>query len=109
MGDRFEESPIFAIVPILESYGGDPPSSGRSWAPCKCPFHQERSASATVNVAAQRFNCFVCLERSEDAIGLVMWADGVDYKRAVEICETITSSLNDPGKKKPGGMSSMFG
>lgn len=73
-----------------------------------CFIHNERTPSATVNHAAQRFNCFRCLERSEDAIGIVMFMDGVDYKEAVARCESITTAVNEPASKKPGGMSSLF-
>lgn len=108
MGKQFDETPIFPILDILSYYGGSPPSSGRQWAPLCCPLHKERSPSATVNVQAQRWMCHVCFERSEDAIGTVMFVEQCDFKRAVEICESLTNATNEPAAKKPGGMSSMF-
>lgn len=109
MGKQFGETPVFSILDVLVSYGGDPPASQRQWAPCKCPFHgEDRNPSASVNVQAQRFCCHLCMERSEDAIGLVMWQEGVDFKRAVELCQQITTAINDPSAKKPRGMSDLF-
>lgn len=109
MGKQFDEAPIFPVIDILIHYGGDPPASGRQWAPCKCPFHgQDRNPSASVNEQAQRFLCHVCMEKSEDAIGLVRWQEGCSFADAVAICESITSATNEPASKKPGGMSSMF-
>lgn len=102
MGD----TPVFPIADIIESYGGTPTYRG-GWSPLQCPFHGDRNASATINHRAQRFCCHVCMERSEDAIGIVMWQDGVDYKRAVEICESITEAEGSTARK-PKGMSSMF-
>lgn len=102
-----DESPIFPIAEIVANYGGDPTYRG-GWSPMVCPFHGDRNASASIHHGAQRFCCHVCMERSEDAIGLVMWQEGCDYKAAVEICESITTAENAPATKKAGGMSSMF-
>lgn len=102
-----DESPIFPIADIVTHYAGDVTYRG-GWSPMKCFIHSERTASASINHSAQRYMCHRCLERSEDAIGLVMFMDNVDYKRAVETCEAITTATNEPASKKPGGMSSMF-
>lgn len=108
MGKQFDEAPIFPIAAIVENYAGDVTYRG-GWSPMCCPFHgHDRNPSASINHSAQRFHCHVCMEKSEDGIGLVMWQEGVDFKAAVEICESITTATNEPAGKKPGGMSSMF-
>lgn len=101
------ESPVFPIADIIVHYGGDPTYRG-GWSPFRCFLHGDRNASATVNHAAQRMNCHVCLPRSEDAIGLVMHIEQCDYKRAVEICQSITTAENERSAKKKQGMSSLF-
>jgi DNA primase len=111
-GREFDETPIFPILDILHHYGGDGPSSQRQWAPCRCPFHgDDRNPSATVNVQAQRFMCHVCMERSEDAIGLVMQNEQLEFKDAVEFCQGISTAINDPlrgSARKQRGISSLF-
>ena len=93
--------PRFPIEPILENYGMQVPGNARVWSPMKCTLHgQDRKPSAAVNTAAERFICHTCMERSEDAIGLVQWQEGCDYKTAIEICEGITAPLDSAVRRR---------
>jgi hypothetical protein len=108
VGRQFDETPVFPIAAVVEHYAGDVTYRG-GWSPMACPFHgNDRNPSASIHHGAQRFCCHTCMERSEDAIGLVMWQEGCEFKAAVEICESIATAVNEPAVKKPGGMSSMF-
>lgn len=105
---RERETPRFPIEPILEHYGMQAPGNSRAWTPMRCTLHgQDRRPSAAVNTEAQRYICHTCMERSEDAIGLVQWQEGVDFRDAVEICEGIAQPLDSPvhgGVSEPSGL-----
>lgn len=114
-GQNHEPPPTFPIVDVLIHYGGDPPSKGSGWAPVRCPFHgSDRNPSASVHEGAQRFCCHTCMERSEDAIGLVMWHEQVTFKAALEIVQGIADPIDGEvrgGARKSGGgaLRSLFG
>jgi len=48
-----------------------------------CPFHQEKTASFSVDPAKQLFHCFGCGEGG-DVISFVMKTEGLDFTEAVE-------------------------
>lgn len=52
------------------------------WQPCKCPLHEDRTPSASVNTTTDRFHCFVC-DINEDVIGMIQKINpGVSYVEA---------------------------
>lgn len=99
---KHDPPPTYPIVDVLIHYGGDPPTKGSGWAPVRCPIHGDRNASASVNEALQRFMCHCCLERSEDAIGLVMHVEQVGFKDALEILEGIADPVGGEVQARPG-------
>ena len=56
--------------------------TGKNWSAC-CPFHQENSASFTVNEDKQMFYCFGCGEGG-DAVDFVVKYLGVSFRQAVD-------------------------
>lgn len=85
----------FSIGAILSNYGGAAPSTPRNgWTPVKCPFHEDRHASASVHEQDGRFHCFVC-GIYEDAVGLIMERERVEFSDAVSEAEAITSQSAD--------------
>jgi DNA primase len=56
--DRIKEAVDMETV-ILEAGGTVQPSYG-DWAKCICPFHDDRVASASVNIVAGAFTCHAC-------------------------------------------------
>lgn len=56
--------------------------TGKNWSAC-CPFHDEKSASFTVNEDKQMFWCFGCGEGG-DAIDFLVKHLGVTFRQAVE-------------------------
>jgi DNA primase len=77
------------IKDLLEHYGADNVIDRGSWAPVKCPFHEDRSASASVNTGANTFKCHTC-DFGGDSFALVMWQEAIkDFGSAVEFCERI--------------------
>ncbi len=57
--------------------------SGTNYMAC-CPFHNEKTASLSVNPAKGIFKCFGC-SKGGNAIEFVKEHEGVDFKQAVEI------------------------
>src|SRR5881398_896660 len=56
--------------------------AGRQWMG-RCPFHDERTASFSVNAENKLYHCFGCGE-SGDAIDFVEATEGLDFAEAVE-------------------------
>nr|WP_321411133.1 DNA primase [uncultured Carboxylicivirga sp.] len=57
--------------------------SGTNYMAC-CPFHNEKTASLSVNPAKGIFKCFGC-SKGGNAIEFIKEHEGVDFKQAVEI------------------------
>ncbi|TQF03955.1 hypothetical protein E6W39_19075 [Kitasatospora acidiphila] len=80
-----------AIVPVRE-WG---------WQKMRCPFHGERNPSASVNLEANYFQCFVC-DASGDSWAIIMKEEGCDFRSAVEFAE---GTLRFSGGEIRGGSS----
>ncbi|MEV6638062.1 CHC2 zinc finger domain-containing protein [Actinoplanes sp. NPDC051470] len=84
-----------SIAALLEHYGADFVPEGGRWRSMKCPFHEDRNASASVSTTLQRFRCFACAINSEDAYGLAIWkGDATDFVSAIEFLERILGPGN---------------
>lgn len=88
------EKPDIAV--ILEHYGAAMVPLRARWAPMKCPFHEDRSASASVNRDAGKFKCFAC-DLNGDGFDLIEWKEGFnDFARTVSFAEELSGrSLRD--------------
>ena len=76
------------IAVVLEHYGADLHRTQTvGWRPLKCPFHDDRTASASVNLSKGGFRCHAC-GVSGDSIKLIMEQEGLGYKDAVAFAET---------------------
>lgn len=76
------------IAAILEHYGAHNVPHRARWGAIKCPFHEDRSASASVNRDTGKFKCFAC-DVNGDGIDLIMWKEGYDFNRSIEFAEGI--------------------
>lgn len=90
MPRRRREWPTIPIVPVLAYYGADLDDGyGDRWVPVKCPFHDDRSASASVNVEKGAFTCHACEMRGDAAKlvqlheGLPSYREGADRAREI--------------------------
>lgn len=72
---------------LLEHYGVFNPPEGPRWKPFRCPFHEDKTASASSNGFG--FICFACGVKG-DPITLIKEREGIDYHSAVEFYEGIT-------------------
>lgn len=85
---------------VLVHYGAAPVTPRGGWTPVKCPFHDDRSPSAAFSESEGRFHCFVC-GIHEDAIGLIMEREHVDFQTAVSEAEAITGQSADRMREQP--------
>jgi DNA primase len=74
---------VSAIEALLIEYFPDwvPPADRGGWTACKCPFHGERNASASVNYKENAFNCHGCGYKG-DAIKIIQDKEGVSFRDA---------------------------
>jgi hypothetical protein len=80
---RFKPS----IVAVLRRYGGeDMPLSG-GWKPILCPFHDDKTKSASVHPDWNAFHCFTC-GVSGDSWKLLMEQEGITFIEALRLAET---------------------
>lgn len=93
------------ILPVLLHYGGDDLPEAIRWRPCKCPFHDDRNASASYIAHEERqgFNCHGCGIKG-DALAVVQQVESCDFRDAVKRCEEIVgldlSGSKDTAPKK---------
>jgi DNA primase len=85
-----------SIAVVLEHYGADLSRVRETgWRPLRCPFHDDRTASASVNLAKNAFACHACAVKG-DSIGLIKHQEGLDYKGALQfIQEVLGQSVGD--------------
>lgn len=77
------------IDSYLEYKGAQVPARGSGWRKMRCPFHEDRNASAAVNFDANRFKCHGC-GVSGDTYDLIMHDKGGTLSEAIEFAETIS-------------------
>ncbi|MEV0823883.1 CHC2 zinc finger domain-containing protein [Nonomuraea rubra] len=90
-GQAMRETPPQGIAEVLTHYGAEYVPDGYKWAPMRCPFHDDRSASASVSTERGAFKCHAC-EAKGDPIALIRWKESCDYPSALEI---LTGILGD--------------
>lgn len=81
---------------VLVHYGADLTRVATvGWKPVKCPFHPDRTASASVNLNLGGFRCHAC-DVKGDALKLIMEQEGISYKDAVTFAkEVLGQSVGD--------------
>ncbi len=81
------------IVAVVEYYGGEVNTTRAGWTKIRCPFHDDRMPSATINVAEGVFKCWAgCV--AGDGFAVVMWREGLDFPSSQRfIQDTIGASV----------------
>ena len=85
-----ESSNDLDITPVIEYYDGHMPyiaSMGSGWRTMRCPFHEDRNASARTN--GYGFMCHGCGMKG-GAFKLIMEREGIDFQGAVAKYEEIS-------------------
>jgi DNA primase len=82
-------TPDLDIAAVLEHYGADVSRvSTVGWRPVRCPFHDDRNASASVNLNLGGFRCHAC-DVKGDAVSLIKQREGLDYRGAVAFAQEV--------------------
>lgn len=81
---------IVAVVRALAP-GTDLHDDVHGWKPIRCPFHDDRAASASYNTTIQRFKCHAC-QVGGDGYDLIMEIEHCDFATALRRAESITGS-----------------
>jgi DNA primase len=77
------------LAKVLEHYGADMHRVREvGWCAIKCCFHDDRSASASVNLDKDGFRCHAC-GVSGDALKIIMTQEGIGYIDALAFAETV--------------------
>jgi hypothetical protein len=63
------------IAEVLEHYGASSVPEGSRFRKMKCPFHEDRNASASVCTEENRFRCFAC-DISGDSFDVIADQEG---------------------------------
>ena len=84
------------IETVLNHHGWEGHARGRGWETVKCPYHDDTTASASLNVELGAFNCHAC-GISGDAIKLIMQWEGLSFGEAVRVAtETYGAQSSAP-------------
>ncbi|AUG87455.1 DNA primase [Streptomyces phage Treat] len=97
-----KEWPTFPVGPILESFGGEPVMEDRGWYAYKCPFHGDRSASASVNTILNVFVCHTC-DMKGNAVQLIMKEGNKSYVDALRRAEEVAGQSAGDVRQSPDG------
>lgn len=90
------------IRPVIAHYGGDDLPEAINWRQCKCPFHDDRNASASyiAHEEHQAFKCHGCGVQG-DAISLIKISESCEYREALKVLEHITGQAYGTGAPPP--------
>ena len=88
------------ISAYLMHVGATLPAVGHGWRKMKCPFHDDKHASAAINYDDNRFKCFGC-EVAGDVYDLIIYKEGGNYIEAIKFAESISLAGNRPVRKGP--------
>lgn len=72
-----------SIIDVVQGYGHDMRRQGRNFV-CRCPWHDDRSPSLTINAERQSWKCWVC-NIGGDVFSFVMQQEKVDFREALRI------------------------
>ena len=84
--DEFEKDRVkdsVDIVDLIRSYGVDLEQKGGSWMG-RCPFHEDKNPSLSVDRSKGLFNCFGC-GAGGDVFDFVMQKQGIEFKEALSL------------------------
>ena len=67
------------------------PSRGSGWRKMRCPFHDDKHASAAFNYDENKFKCHAC-SAGGDIYNLIIYKEGGNYREAVKFAESISTT-----------------
>ncbi|GAA1940219.1 CHC2 zinc finger domain-containing protein [Amycolatopsis minnesotensis] len=101
-----------AIAAVIQQYFPDweQPADRHEWNKCRCPWHGDDRASASVSYEHAAFKCHGCGVKG-DVIALIKREEGIAYGEAVRRAEDILgrSHIPVPGKSSRKRSRRVFG
>lgn len=73
---------------MLTELGAEHVPTGFGWQRMSCPFHEDRTASASVNHEKNGYRCHSC-ERHGDSLKLLMTERGLTFREALDLGKTL--------------------
>ena len=83
------------IEDFLHHIGATVPAKGHGWRKMKCPYHDDRNASAAVNFDLNRFKCHGC-DVAGDTYDLIRKERGGTLSEAIEFASSISAEGHNP-------------
>lgn len=75
-----------------------PTRQSGGWAPVRCGFHDDRSASASVHLDAGRYHCFACGVKG-DVYALIQERERLTFREALAFGDTLTAAEDQPERQ----------
>lgn len=85
------------IADVLTHYRANVEGIGEGWRSIRCPFHDDSTASASVSLGRDAFNCHKCAIAG-DPIHVIMKVEHIDYEAA---CDWAIKILGKSGQRIP--------
>lgn len=93
---NFREIPKPPIADVLKELGAEDVPTGYGWVRMHCPFHEDRTKSASVNHELNGFNCHGCYIEG-DGVKLFQTQLGLSFREA---CERASEMDPDYGNRQ---------
>lgn len=101
MPKRNRELPRPPIADVLRELGADDVPTGFGWVRMHCPFHEDRTKSASVNHEVGGFACHSC-SRTGDGLKLLQSELGLSFAEATERAAALDPEYgNGHSRKSP--------
>lgn len=85
---RCDKPPIAVVLAYYCPEWSPPTSSQRGgWVKCLCPFHAEKTESASVNYLKNKIHCFAC-DLSLDSFDVIQRQEGIGFIEAARLAES---------------------
>jgi DNA primase len=93
---------MISIAAVLEHYGGFISVPETGWRSVRCPFHDDRTASGSINIELNGYRCHAC-GISGDGIKIIEDQEHIDFEAACEFARSVLgASVEDVPRAAKG-------
>lgn len=82
------------LVEVFRAHGLEPKKKGKSWL-CRCPFHEDETASLSINSQRQLWQCFGC-QAAGDAFDFLRLKENLEFPAALQQLQDLVGQLPAP-------------
>jgi DNA primase len=99
----------YPIAVIFRALGGECGDHRTGKQKVRCPFHgEDRTPSAQIDFANNRFRCFAC-DASGDALDLLVTQEGLSLSAAIDRAEALAGGEAPPVRGRETDTPALFG